>query len=182
MGGVQVAQVTRRGIQRWVTSLAAGEDVPMSEMARSRQRGTRSATVVIRAVEVLRGALEVAVEDRRIAANPAKGIELPRKGRGKRGANRRYLSRADVRAAAGVCRTPADRCLFLVLALGGLRWGEAVGLRVEDVDTARGRLHVRRSATLVDGVWHVTDPKTWERRSVPIPRHLATELDALIAG
>jgi integrase len=181
-GKTQVSKVSRRAVQQWATALTAGERVPTSEAARSRQTGgTRSASVVIRAVEVLRGALQVAVDDRRIAANPAKGVELPRKGKGKTGAARRYLARTDVRAVADACLRPSDRCLFLVLALGGLRWGEAVGLRVEDVDVTHGRLHVRRSVSQVGGVWHETEPKTWERRSVPIPRHLADELYGLIA-
>lgn len=182
-GDVAASRVSRRAIQQWATALAAGETVPMSQIARQRQRGgARSPTVVIRAVEVLRGALQVAVEDKRIASNPALGIEVPRKSRGKTGAARRYLARASVRDVAGVCRTRSDRLLFLTLALSGLRWGEAIGLHVEDVEASRGRLRVERSAAVVDGTWHVTAPKAWERRTVPIPRHLADELAAFVEG
>lgn len=45
----------------------------------------KSSTVVIRALGVLAGILDVAIDDRRLASNPARNIRnLPRKGPGKR--------------------------------------------------------------------------------------------------
>lgn len=161
---VPVAQVSRRSAQLWVTELAA----------------ERSPSVVIRAAEVLRGALAVAVEDKRISVNPAARLELPRKPKGKSGAARRYLSRAEVRAVAEECRNQRDRVLFLTLALVGLRWGEAIALRARFVDVHRRKLYVEHSATYVSGAWHETKPKAWEIREVPLPRHLAVEYQALL--
>lgn len=69
------------------------------------------------------------------------------------------------------------RSLVLVAAFGGLRWGEAVGLRRCDVDGARlavaGQLH------LVNGRWVREQPKTAAgRRMVVLPESVGAELAA----
>ena len=74
-----------------------------------------------RAYGVLSGTLTSAVKGKRLAANPAKGVEnLPRK-TGKRSV---YLSAEDVRRLAD--ESGQHRVLVLVLAYCGVRWGEAV--------------------------------------------------------
>lgn len=124
-----------------------------------------------RAVEVLRGALAVAVEDQRVRTNPAAGVTLPRRGRSRH----RYLSRVEVREVAQhVSDRYAD--LFLLLTHLGLRWGEAVALRVEDLDLVRSRIHVHRTAGLVGSAWVEGTPKTHELRTVPLPRFLLDRL------
>ncbi len=67
------------------------------------------------------------------------------------------------------------------LAYTGLRWGEMAALRVGDFDMLRRRVNVSRSVTEFNGlVW--STPKTHERRSVPFPAALATELSELMVG
>lgn len=67
------------------------------------------------------------------------------------------------------------------LAYTGLRWGEMAALRVQDFDMLRRRVNISRSVTESGGlVW--STPKTHERRSVPFPATLATELAALMVG
>ena len=65
--------------------------------------------------------------------------------------------------------------LVLTLACTGLRWGEAVGLRVKDFDIVRHRLNVRSNAVRVGGKVVAGTPKSHESRSVPFPEML-TEL------
>lgn len=60
-------------------------------------------------------------------------------------------------------RSPVD-----VLAYGGLRIGEAAGLRPKDVDLDRGRLHIVQAIAEVEGKIHVQDPKTRQRRTVTL--------------
>jgi integrase len=72
--------------------------------------------------------------------------------------------------------------LVRLLAYTGLRWGEAVALRVENVDFSRRRLQVDENAVNVGGEIIVGTPKTHKRRSVPFPRFLADELAELCAG
>jgi integrase len=57
-----------------------------------------------------------------------------------------------------------------------MRWGEAVALRVRRVDLARGRLEVVEAIAEVDGRLIVGEPKSYQRRSVPVPRFLRDEL------
>lgn len=48
----------------------------------------------------------------------------------------------------------------LVLAYCGLRWSEAIGLRVSDTNMLRRRVHVNRAAVEVDGVIEIGAPKS----------------------
>lgn len=148
-GSVSVADVDVLGIEAWIAGMSA--------------KGA-GATTVLRAHGVLSGILAAAVKAKRLAANPAKGIEgLPRKT-----AKRRvYLSADDVHRLAG--ESGEYRPLVLVLAYCGLRWGEAIGLRVRDVEFLRRRLSVSENAVQV-GVRHAVGPtKGRKARSVPVP-------------
>ena len=137
----------------------------------------RSRAVVIRALGVLAGILDVAVDDRRLRINPARHVRnLPRRGPAKR---RVYLSHEQVRALATCSAHPT---LVLVLAYTGLRWGEATALRVRTVNHTRRRLNVEENAVLVRWDIHVGTPKSHERRSVPYPQQLAPLIGAACAG
>ena len=59
--------------------------------------------------------------------------------------------------------------LVRVLAYCGLRWSEASGLRVKDIDFVRGRLAVQHTIVEVDGVQIDRQPKDYEARSIPVP-------------
>lgn len=50
--------------------------------------------------------------------------------------------------------------LWWLVALRGLRRGEAVALRGADLDPAAQNLHVREQIILIDGVYHVSPPKS----------------------
>lgn len=134
-------------MQRWVTDLA----------------GRRSASVTIRAENLLRSLMERAKADRCIHDNPCDGIELPRKQVRKHV----YLSADELSRVAMQCgwREP----IVLTLGLCGMRWGELVALRVEDVDLQRCRLHIYRSITRLSSRLVETDPKTHDGRSVMFP-------------
>ncbi|WP_193118478.1 tyrosine-type recombinase/integrase [Brachybacterium tyrofermentans] len=150
---VAVSQVLTSDVQAWVRELSAG----------------KSATVVIRAHGVLAGVLETAVRDRRIVANPARGVELPRKVR----RPSRYLSHIEVERVARSSRHPA---LVYLLAYGGLRWGEATALRGTQVDRARGRVRIDETVVWVRGKPVIGPPKTHERRTVALPRFVVEQL------
>lgn len=84
-----------------------------------------------------------------------------------------YLSHTQVHALASQSKYPA---LVLVLAYCGLRWGEAIGLRVNDVDMFRKRLLVTENAVEVGSKIVVGTPKNHKARSVPFPKFLAEML------
>lgn len=112
-----IAEITLIEVEAWITAMAG------------QGHGT---TTVRRAHAVLSGILRDAVKSRRLVVNPARGVEnLPR-----RFARRhRYLSAHDVHALAS--EAGEHRVLVLVLAFCGLRGGEAIALRVSDVDFLR---------------------------------------------
>jgi integrase len=104
------------------------------------------------------------MKGKRLAANPAKGIEgLPRKT-----ARRHvYLSAQDVARLAD--ENGEHRALVLALAYCGRRWGEAIGLRVRDVEFLRRRLSVSDNAVQI-GARHAVGPTQGRKaRSVPVP-------------
>lgn len=123
------------------------------------------ATVVIRTYGVLAGILDDAVRDGRISRNPARAgdVGLPRKVRGRHS----YLSHQEVLRLAEAAGE--RRALILVLAYTGIRWGEAAGLRVEDVEFAKGRLNITQNAVEVHGTVHLGTPKSTRGRLVPVP-------------
>jgi integrase len=126
---------------------------------------------------VLSGVLADAVKAKRLAANPAKGVEnLPRK----TGKRRVYLSVDDVYRLAD--ESGQHRTLVLVLAYCGVRWGEAVALRVRDVEFLRRRLSVSENAVQLS-VNHVVGPtKGRKARSMPVPAFVLDELAVLCGG
>lgn len=158
-GARRVGSVRHSEVQAWVTSLAA----------------ERSATVVKRAHGLLASLLEVAVEDRRVSRNVARGVKLPRKV----SKRKPYLTHVQVQRLADASAHPT---LVLFLAYTGLRWGEATALRVRHVDALRRRVSVEENAVLVDGVIHTGTPKTHESRSVPYPAFLSLAIAKLCEG
>lgn len=159
-GSVPVSRVQHSAVQAWVDAM----------------QQTHGSTSVLRAYGVLASILDVAVADRRIHTNPARGVKLPRKVR----REHRYLSHQQVSELAIAAGEKGP--LVLLLAYTGLRWGEAAGLRVKDVDTVRRRLFVSQNAVEVGGEIHVGTPKTHKRRSVPFPTTLTAMFEEVCAG
>ena len=125
---------------------------------------------------MLAGILDDAMRDRLIAANPPRGVNLPRRSR----RPNVYLTPEQLRRLA----VDSGRYGSLVLLLGtvGLRWGEAAALRVRDVDFLRRRLVLHENAVAVGGRTHVGTLKTGHSRSVALPAFVVDELAATCAG
>ncbi len=91
-----------------------------------------------------------------------------------------YLSTDDVHQLAAECGV--HRALVLTLCYTGIRWGEAIGLRVRDVDFLRRRLYVSENAVQI-GTHHAVGPtKGRKMRSVPVPEFVLDELPVRCAG
>lgn len=137
----------------------------------------KSRTVVIRSLGILAGMLDVAIDDRRLANNPARRVRnLPKNSPGKR---RVYLTHDQVATLAACSAYPT---LVLTLAYCGLRWGEVTGLGVRSVNRLRRRFVIEENAVMIAYEIHVGTPKTHERRSVPYPERLAPMIEAASAG
>ncbi|MFC9833196.1 tyrosine-type recombinase/integrase [Rhodococcus sp. NPDC127530] len=158
----RVVEIEPAAVEQWIASMSRTGSGP---------------TTVIRAYGVLAGILDDAVKSRRLAKNPARGVEnLPRK-TGKRHV---YLSAEDVARLAHESRQ--HRTLVLTLAYTGLRWGEAVALKVRDVEFLRRRITVHDNAVQL-GVDHAEGlTKSRRTRSVPAPQFILDVLSQQCAG
>lgn len=156
----RIADIKLGMVERWIADMGRDE---LDDDGQIVTKGS-GATVVIRAYGVLAGILDDAVKAGRIVKNPARGVEnLPRKSKRRH----KYLSAGDVAALA--YESGRNGALVLVLAYCGLRWGEAIGLRVRDIDFLRRRITVHENAVQV-GTKHVVGTTKGDKvRSVPIP-------------
>jgi integrase len=158
---VPLAKITHSDVSSWVHSLT--------------DEGLAPATVRY-AHRVLSLALTAAVRDGRLVKNVAEGVPLPRVV----GKPKRFLIHDQVQTLAEACAPYGP--LIKVLAYAGLRWGEVVALTTRRVDLKRRRIEVVEAITEVHGRVIVGTTKNHQRRSVPIPRFLADELAAQLAG
>lgn len=160
-GTTQLGKVTRGAVADWVRSMV--------------EEGL-SASRVRNSFNVLASMLDAAVSEGLIGRNPARGVELPAQPI----REHRFLSAVEVARLADAAGDA--RSLIYVLAYGGLRWGEAVALRVGRVDLPRRRLDIVENASEVGGRLVFGEPKTHQRRTVHLPPFVAEELAAHLEG
>lgn len=157
-GDRRLSEMRRADVEAWVASFV--------------ERGL-SRSSIRQSVQVLSAALKAAVRDDIITRNVAAEIELPRREK----TERRFLTEKDV-ARLAYAIGPAYRSLVLVLAYGGLRFGEAVALRRGRCDLLRKRLLISESATDIGGRLDWGDTKTSRERTVSLPQFVVEELAA----
>jgi integrase len=166
LGPIQIGQFTRLQAQQWAAGIPGSPET------------------VRKVVNVLSGALQLAVDDGRLPANPAQRLKLPKRIK----TAKRYLSHDEVAALAlAVGKRPHGRelgydRLILLMAYCGLRWGELSGLRIQDLDLPRARLQVKQTVVADKGYQRIEAPKDYEHRSIPIPEFLVTMLEQQVAG
>jgi integrase len=160
-GSTRIADVDLNAVEWWIATM----------------RRKSGATTVIRAYGVLAGVLDDAVKARRLAVNAARGVEnLPHK----TSKRQVYLTAEDVGRLAA--ESGQHRALVLTLAYCAVRWGEAVALRVRDVQLLRRRLSVHDNAVQL-GVDHTEGlTKSRRERSVPVPAFVLEELAGQCEG
>lgn len=156
----KVADIRYSDVQAWVTELA----------------GELSPSMVATVYSVLARILDDAVRDRMLAANPARGVKLPP--RGKR--RNVYLTADQLHALA--IESGRYGSLVALLGTAGLRWGEAAALRVSDVDFLRRRVVLHRNAVTVGRKVHVGTLKSGLHRTVALPAFVVDELAKTCEG
>lgn len=156
-GNVEIRHIRPSMVQAWL---------------RDRQERTAPRSVRVLLAN-LSGILGAAVEDGLIARNPcaSKAVRAPAVEQD------RIIPWTLDRVVGVVAAHPARwRALPLVAAGCGLRQGEVFGLRVEDVDFLRHRVHVRQQVKLLAGRPMIAPPKGRKTREVPLPEMVAAVL------
>lgn len=175
LGHLALEDVDTLTIGRWVADLLAGRPA-----GRARKCRPLSPKTIHNAHGQLHTVLRDAVSARLIGANPCEHSRLPKVER----EETRFLTEQE--AERLLAAAPARwRPLILLLLFTGLRWGEAVGLRVGRLDILARRL------TVVETMQELADtaeivfvsPKSRKsRRSVGFPTRVAEALIELVAG
>ena len=128
--------------------------------------GTLSSGTVLNVRRILGRAMEQATQWGLIARNPVRLVDGPQ-------VTRKEIEPLDVdqaRALLAAIRGDRLEALYTVALALGLRRGEALGLKWEDVDFELSAVHVRRALQRADGAFRFVDVKTKKsRRVVPLP-------------
>lgn len=159
-GAREVQSITHDEVQVWVSEMAT----------------RRSASTVRGAFCTFRALIKKAKADKCIHDNPCEDVALPRLVRKKH----TYLTVDQLLALADA--SGWHRPMILTLGLCGMRWGELVGLHVEDVDFKRQRIHIVRAATEVRREIIVDTPKTGKSRTIIFPSLLQPCLEEACKG
>lgn len=124
----------------------------------------------------IRQALADAVSDGLLVVNPAAAVKAPRQTT----PNRRFLTPEQVRTlleAVDKTGTPQTTALVTLVAATGMRIGEALGLRWEDVDLKSASVRIRRTLAEVNGRFIEQDPKTKSsNRTISLPKRAIERL------
>lgn len=133
-------------------------------VAESKGRYTGARTVRALA-QVLNAALGQAVKRRLIEHNPMDGVEVP----SYTAQEREPLTDDELRAVLVQADSHPLRPLWYLYGLIGLRRGEGLGLRFEDLDFDAGIMHVRQQVQEIDGKLVIGPPKYTSDRTIPLP-------------
>ncbi|MGH2942009.1 MAG: tyrosine-type recombinase/integrase [Solirubrobacteraceae bacterium] len=158
LGERQFAEVTRGELQRLVDRLVA-------------QR--LAASTVQCAILPLRAMYRRAISLDEISVNPTTGLRLP----AIRGGRDRIVTPAEASALIEALPSAHDRALWGTALYAGLRRGELLALRWEDIDIAAGQINVKRSWDVAEG-YDVGPKSAVGRRKVP----MASRLKSLLAA
>ncbi|MCB0934358.1 MAG: tyrosine-type recombinase/integrase [Mycobacterium sp.] len=191
-GNAKLANITHEQMQAWFVWLSTNPEARQHKRKSDPDAGLSPARVV-QVHNIVSQIFDYAIRARYISVNPAHGITLPRKPKSKDVVlTHEQIARLAEETAAAAVRHRSDSrvspaplgTLVRFLAYSGLRWSEAVALRVGDVDTRRRRVLVSKAITQVRGQGRIEgDTKTHQRRSAPIlTAALNTELAELVRG
>lgn len=141
--------------------------------------GTRAPKTVRNVHAVLYNVMALAVEERLIETNPCTGTRLPKNQRRK---PRAFLTEQQVEQI--IAEIPERwQPLVVTLATTGLRWGEAAGLRVGDVNLLARELRVEQTLNEAGGVFSFGTPKSSASvRTVSLPARAVDVLVPLVSG
>ena len=151
---------------RYLRSLTRAELVALLD---AEQAKGRSRSHLNNAAMVLRELFAAAQADGLIQVNPAHGLKAPSSTADPK--RKRALTDAETRATLEVINTHPDGLLLALLYYMGLRRGEALGLRWEDIDFTAHTVTIKRDIDFAAGVDKLVGEVKTESsaRVVPMP-------------
>jgi len=178
-GNREVGSIRRREVQQFAFDLLDGTAIGNYTTGLGRARAPLAPTSVRSIVGQVRGVLAYAIEDEVMTtANPVTGIRVGKIEKTKTN----FLTFAEVERlrnlVAALPQGEQHALVVQVMAYCGLRIGEVLLLRHEDLRLARRRIVVSRSWTTEATKWVVGTTKTGKTRSAPVSASLAAELAA----
>jgi integrase len=91
----------------------------------------------------------------------------------------RSMTAAEARRLVAALQDQPLGCLFILMLMTGVRRGEALGLRWNDVDLRKGTISIRQQLQRIDGQLKATEVKTEKsRRSINLSKSLVQDLKA----
>ena len=145
IGGISLGSLTTLDLQKLYKKLLEGGRVDRIES--KRQPKGLSAKTVRNIHQIISSALKLAVDQRLLARNPADGCALPKVER----KEMQTLPAAQLASFLREARESGVFALYYIDLTTGLRRGELLGLKWEDVDLEKGELRVRRQIGRVGG-------------------------------
>lgn len=195
-GSTLLGAIKRDDIDEWITKLGEGT-APVKFKVKKNATKLSPASIAHVARIAFGGPIRYAVETRLISINPLRGVELPAIA-GEEiedlnvltlpeieelAAEALHFAQTDGRTADKKLNRRGHDTLVRLLSYSGPRINEALALRVKDLDFDTRRAHIRRTWTKTKtGARQLGPPKTWERRSIPLPAFLIPELRTLVDG
>lgn len=176
-------EITHRDVAEWLENLQEAA----TNANKNRERGKASPVVRSRSLQLLTQILDDAVDQEYLEVNPLRGrkylarLTQPQHGETVPTQERQFWEVPNVQAL--INEVPERlRLAFLLMAVCGLRDGETVPLRVEDIDLKKGVLHVTHSVT--GGGKHRAHSKGAKTaagvRSIPLAPAMVEEVKAHI--
>ena len=145
LGRIPLNDLTTLHLQQFYKKLLAEGRVERIE-AQKQPKGL-SAKTVRNIHQIISSALKLAVEQRLIARNPADGCALPK-------AERKEMQTLPVEQLTSFLREAKESGvyeMYYIDLVTGLRRGELLGFKWEDVDLERGDLRVKRQLARING-------------------------------
>lgn len=163
IGGLRLERVTKEVVKGLATTLLATPAKKGGKL--TEEAGTLTPLTVRHALMALGVALGEAEDEGLIVRNPVRGIRLPKR----RFVEPTLWAPAQLWRFLGAARDSEFGLLWTVLALTGMRPGEALGLMWSDFDRERGTLRVQRALSpepvaTAGQAWSLNDPKNGRSR------------------
>ena len=145
IGDIPIEKLTSLQLQKFYRLLLTEGRVPRIES--EKQPKGLSAKTVRNINQVISSAMDMAVRHKLILSNPTEGCELPK-------VEHRDMKTLPAEQLGAFLREAKESGVYELYYLDlatGLRRGELLGLKWEDVDLQNGVIHVRRQVARVDG-------------------------------